>query len=163
VSLFLGMHSLNHYFSDQVKHCLSRRVRKDNSHMPQKKRPAGTPSGAAGLAKRITSAMDSHEPKLTLTRVAEACGVTVQAVHGWRSNGRVAKHHLLTLADLTGKDPSYFLSLEPLPKNGAVAHNETFQVLQRAWDTASQDQKEILLGVAKGILSAQRGKRAGKT
>jgi hypothetical protein len=131
--------------------------------MPHKKDGPVIPSGAAGLAKRVKAAMDNHEPRLRLKAVADACGVTVQAVHGWRTNGRVAKHHLLTLADITGKDPSYFLSMDPLPRNGAVPHTEGFHVLQRAWDTASQDQKEILLGVAKGILNAHRGKRAGKT
>lgn len=130
-------------------------------HHRQKK--AGIPSGAALLAERIKHAMDTHQPKITSSAVAKACDVSPQAVHGWRTNGRVAKPHLLTLADLTGKDPSYFLSGESLPRNGASTHQEGFQIIQRAWDTAAQDQKEILLAVAKGILNAHRNKRAGKT
>lgn len=163
VSLFLGMNELKHCFSYPVKHCLRGRARAENPPMPHKRKAAGIPSGAERLAERIREAMDGHMPRISSSAVAKACGVTPQAVHGWRTNGRVAKHHLLTLADLTGKDPSYFLSIDPLPRQGASTHTDGFQILQRAWDTAEEDQKEILIGVAKGILSAQRGKRASKT
>lgn len=162
VSLFLGMDGIKALLAPQVKHCLTDLAHKDNPHVPYKKRPTDNPSGASRLAQRIKDAMDKRDPKITSMEVARACKVTPQAVHGWRTNGRVAKHHLLTLADLTDKDPTYFLSIDPLPRNGASAHTEGFQILQRAWDTASQDQKEILLGVAKGILNAHRSNRAGK-
>jgi hypothetical protein len=129
--------------------------------MPHSKKINGIPLDSFKLAERIRSAMDEHQPKILSRDVAKACGVTPQAVHGWRTNGRIAKRHLLTLADMTGKDSGYFLS-------GTYAHagsdkcDSGFQILQRAWDTADKGEKEILIGVAKGILSAQRGKRAGK-
>lgn len=160
VSLFLGMDPLNHCFSPRVKYCLNLLKRKDNSGVPDRKKSAEAETPAEKLAKRIRVAMDSHEPKITLTQAATACSVTVQAVHGWRANGRIAKRHLLTLADLTGKDATYFLSVETLPRDGAQTHQNEFQTLQRAWDTATQDQREILLGVARGILNARRGKRS---
>lgn len=41
--------------------------------------------------------------------VAEACGVTVQAINGWKANGRVGKQHIKTLARLTGLPISWWL------------------------------------------------------
>lgn len=41
--------------------------------------------------------------------VAVACGVTVQAINGWKNNGRVSKDHLKTLARLTGLPVSWWL------------------------------------------------------
>jgi phage repressor protein C with HTH and peptisase S24 domain/transcriptional regulator with XRE-family HTH domain len=41
--------------------------------------------------------------------VADACGVTVQAINGWKSNGRIGKQHIKTLARLTGLPVSWWL------------------------------------------------------
>jgi transcriptional regulator with XRE-family HTH domain len=59
------------------------------------------------LAIRLRSAMD--DAKLTQADLARACGVTIQAVHGWRENGRIGKQHLWTICKLTGKSLEYFL------------------------------------------------------
>lgn len=59
------------------------------------------------LAKRICQAMD--EADLTLTALSDECDVTLQAVSQWRTTGRVAKHHLPTIAKATGKSLEFFL------------------------------------------------------
>lgn len=108
--------------------------------------------------------MEGAKPPLTGNEVARACGVTPQAVSGWKKNGRVAKRHLETLAGLTGKDLSYFLSPDARSDrtNGASTHHDEFSTIQRAWQNASPEQKAILLTVAGTILerNAKRGKRA---
>jgi hypothetical protein len=52
------------------------------------------------LAANIVQAM--LDAKLSQGRVAEACGVTVQAVNGWRKTGKIARKHFPTLSRLTG-------------------------------------------------------------
>lgn len=65
---------------------------------------------SATLALRIRDAMDKHEPqKITSAQLAEAFGVSVQAIHSWRKKGRISKGRLLKLARLTGKPARYFL------------------------------------------------------
>jgi len=62
------------------------------------------------LARRVRDAMDRHTPKLTSIALAAACGVTPQAVNGWRKTGRLHKKHLATIAKLTDRPLSWFLS-----------------------------------------------------
>jgi transcriptional regulator with XRE-family HTH domain len=50
-----------------------------------------------------------EEAGLTPPEVAALCGTTRQAVHGWIKTGRIAKHRLLRLAEVTNRAPSYFL------------------------------------------------------
>lgn len=59
------------------------------------------------LAHRLRSAM--NDAKLSQADLARACGVTIQAVHGWREHGRIGKQHLWTICKLTGKSLEYFL------------------------------------------------------
>lgn len=157
VSLFLGTNELKHYFPGYVKHCLTRGRARTLQRMENKKT-------APRLAELIREAMDSKTPKVTATELAKACGVTPQAVSGWRKNGRVDKKHLQTIADLTGRNTSHFLALGQKngAKNGVQTHQDEFQTVVRAWHNASSDQKAILLGAAKSILerNAQRRKRA---
>lgn len=47
--------------------------------------------------------------RVSAREVADACGVTVQAINGWKTNGRVAKQHIKTLARLTGLPVSWWL------------------------------------------------------
>lgn len=79
-----------------VKHCLI---------------PLGAPSDenqgmldAKELARRLVRAMDDATPLVTSADLARACGVTPQAVNGWRKDGRIAKRHLGKIKTLTGRD-----------------------------------------------------------
>lgn len=64
------------------------------------------------LARRIREAMDESKPPVTGSALAKACGVTPQAVHGWRTTGKVDKKHLRRLAALTKRPLTYFLDDE---------------------------------------------------
>jgi hypothetical protein len=64
---------------------------------------------AKELAKRITSAMDGHNPPIRQIDLAAQCDVSPQAVHSWRTTGRVAKRHLQTIAEITGQPIEFFL------------------------------------------------------
>jgi transcriptional regulator with XRE-family HTH domain len=59
------------------------------------------------LANRLQVAME--ESGVNLADLARACGVTIQAVHGWRETGRIGKHHLVSIAQMTKKPLEYFL------------------------------------------------------
>lgn len=61
------------------------------------------------LARRLRNAMDNKEPRLTAAALAKACGVTDQAVNGWRKTGRLAKKHLQTIVRETGRPIEFFL------------------------------------------------------
>ena len=43
------------------------------------------------------------------TVIAQACGISVQAVGQWRVTGRIHKRHLRTLADISGRSVSWWL------------------------------------------------------
>lgn len=47
--------------------------------------------------------------KIAAEVVARACGVTVQAVNGWKRNGRIDKRHIKTLSELTGLPVAWWL------------------------------------------------------
>lgn len=64
---------------------------------------------AKELSKRLVTSMEEARPRVTSAALAHACGVTDQAVNGWRKNGRIAKRHLATIARITGKPLEYFL------------------------------------------------------
>lgn len=59
------------------------------------------------LADRLQAAMEESE--VNLADLARACGVTIQAVHGWRETGRIGKQHLVRIAQMTKKPLEYFL------------------------------------------------------
>jgi len=59
------------------------------------------------LADRVRSALAASG--VSQAELARACGVTEQSVHGWVTNGRIAKQHLPTISALTGKSLDYFL------------------------------------------------------
>ena len=44
--------------------------------------------------------------------IADACGVSKQAVQGWKKTGRIDKKHLPKLAQVTGKPLEWWLSIE---------------------------------------------------
>ncbi|MFX3547673.1 S24 family peptidase [Ralstonia mannitolilytica] len=73
-----------------------------------------TTTDTAALAHRICQAID--EAKLTAAEIAAECGVTPQAVNGWKRTGRIGKGHLPKLSEMTGKSLEWFLGSEDSPK-----------------------------------------------
>lgn len=67
---------------------------------------------ATELAKRLTAAMDYRDPPLKSVELAKMCDVTKQAVHEWRTTGRIGKQHLMTVAQATGTPIEFWLETE---------------------------------------------------
>ena len=65
---------------------------------------------ARDLAERLSKAMKAAN--IDNRAMAEACGVTSQAVSQWKSSGRVHKKHLPVLANLLGKPVQWLLGDE---------------------------------------------------
>lgn len=60
------------------------------------------------MARRVRHALDGAKRGVQAA-VASACGITPQAVTGWRSTGLVDKGYLVALARLTNRRVDYFL------------------------------------------------------
>lgn len=98
------MRGLKHCLPSTVKHYLipNARGKLDNQVMLDSKE----------VARRLRTAMDDAKPPVTQTILAAACGVSPQAVNGWRKTGRIGKRHWETITRLTRKSPEYFLFAE---------------------------------------------------
>jgi hypothetical protein len=68
------------------------------------------------LAKKLADLLASGE--LKASEVATACGVSDQAVNGWKKTGRIAKEHLPTLALMSRRPLDWWL--EGLSKDRPV-------------------------------------------
>lgn len=68
------------------------------------------------LARKLIFAMG--KAKLTGVEVAAACGVTKQAVQGWKKTGRIDKKHLPALSEATQLPLSWWLELDDETKDG---------------------------------------------
>lgn len=89
-----------------IKHCF---VAESNDVIPRMKSSSDT----ASVAARITQAIEQSGK--TAAQIAQACGVTPQAVNGWKKTGRIGKGQLPALAELTGKSVQWLI-------NGAESH-----------------------------------------
>lgn len=110
---------------------------------------------APELKRRLINAMDDATPPVSSARLAEACKVSAQAVHGWRKTGRIAKGRLTKIAEVTGKPLEYFLGDE----GGIVSHGmklglEEAEAIKRLRDAAPQ-WRNYVLGLAMIDKSAQ--------
>lgn len=96
--------------------------------------------------------------------VADACGVTVQAINGWKTNGRVGKQHIKTLARMTGLPISWWLPGDDLDEDtsgiGASAPWPFASVDRERIEALPADRLKHLEGV---ILFALQGYDGGTT
>ncbi|MCK4121368.1 helix-turn-helix domain-containing protein [Ralstonia pseudosolanacearum] len=97
-----------------IKHCLLKIKHCCGVESNDVIRRMKTTTDTAALAHRISQAID--EAKLTAAEIAAECGVTPQAVNGWKRTGRIGKGHLPKLAELTGKSLEWFLGSDEQPK-----------------------------------------------
>lgn len=88
---------------------------------------------AKDLAKRFRAALE--ELQLSNAQIAKACGVTLSAVTNWKTDGRIHKKHLATLAQLTGRPLAWWLGdpkvATTAPDAGAPSREE--RQLLDAW------------------------------
>ena len=93
---------------------------------------------AQRLAALIRQALDDSD--VTDAEISRACGVTKQAVTGWRKTGRVAKKHLPTIARLTKKPVELFLLADPpVPPGKGEPQDEAPMVGGKPMTTEEQD------------------------
>lgn len=102
------------------------------------------------LAGRIRDAMDKRQPKLTSAALAEACGVTPQAVYEWRKTGRVSKGYLNKIAAETGKPLEYFLGddVDGVPTNFGLTLKPDEAEAMKKLQEALPDWRRYVLGLA---------------
>ncbi|MFD2754267.1 helix-turn-helix domain-containing protein [Comamonas terrae] len=67
-------------------------------------------STAQQLAAKLESVLS--DPRIKQSDIADACGVSKQAVQGWKKTGRIDKKHLPKLAQVTGKPLEWWLSID---------------------------------------------------
>lgn len=60
------------------------------------------------MARRVSEALDAS-PRGVQSKLAKLCGITPQAVTGWRTTGKVAKEFIPVLAKVTGRSIAFFL------------------------------------------------------
>lgn len=119
------------------------------------------------LANKLAIAM--ADAKLSGVDVAKACGVTKQAVQGWKSTGRIDKRHLPALSMLSGKPLWWWLDLnntDPAPDNVIPAIEPRKPETQSGWPFStvtpedyarlSDTQRVLVEGFIKGMLVESR-------
>ncbi len=91
------------------------------------------------IGERLSAVMRST--RITAAEVARACGVTVQAVGGWRRTGRIDKRHLAALSQLFSVPLSYWLEPSP-PGEGASFSDDVKRVVVRAYGIRAVEGEE---------------------
>jgi len=66
------------------------------------------PKQASVMAAKFKLAMD-NAPLIRNSVIAGKCGVTIQAVSGWRKTGRIGKNHLPIISELTSTSLDWWL------------------------------------------------------
>ncbi len=78
---------------------------------------------SAQLAQRFNVAFPKSSA-LQDIEIANACGVTKQAISGWRSTGRIAKKHLPALAALSRRPLAWWISGDPATADNLFVASE---------------------------------------
>lgn len=80
-------------------------------------------AGSAELAARLNEALP-RRGGITDAKIAAECGISKAGVGEWRKTGRIAKHHLTKLAELSGRPLEWWLAgtlAQPSGQPGATA------------------------------------------
>ncbi len=133
---------------------------------------------ATELARRLKKAMDDAQPPITGAALAAACGVTPQAVSGWRNDGRFAKRHLLTISAVTKQPIDYYVS-ERTDQDVKIKHrkerrklpamtekiidDKNFLLVFRAWQDADAHGRQFLIDAASTALKVYGRVRSRKS
>lgn len=99
---------------------------------------------ASDLAKKFREAFDGKDAPADKD-IAAACGVTVQAVSGWRKTGRLHKRHIPILARLSKRPETWWLGSPGGPTEPIGGDDPKIRrlILSFGWLTASE-QKAVL-------------------
>jgi len=96
------------------------------------------------IAERIKPALQG----VNLTSLAAACGVTRQAVDGWKRTGRIDKRHLQTIAKFTGRPVEHFLGTDEISISGLESH------LLMLFRALLEEQQDEVISVANRLYNA---------
>lgn len=112
-----------------------------NRHMLKKPLITG-----AELGEKIKKALQAAGK--SQGELADALGVTRQAVYGWTKTGRIRKPRMQALAEFTGKDLDYFLTDSDRNNLTKVALSEDDARAVRSFLTAPPELKNLWRAVA---------------
>ncbi|AOJ86703.1 hypothetical protein WS87_08475 [Burkholderia sp. MSMB0856] len=108
----------------------------------------------AEMARRITQALE--ELPLPLAEVAAACGVSPQAVNGWKRTGRIGKDQLPKLAQLTGRPLSWWLGIDEAESAGSP-RDAAIEKLIRVVGGRSAEEVEAIANALDALLRLGAG------
>lgn len=158
IGVLSSMCKVKHYFTDEVKHCF---LPQCNAALHNQRMLDSVKLGAI-----LVKAMAEARPPVTNTALAKACGVTKQAITGWRRNGRIAKKHLTTIAAITGKSLEELLQENDSKGSQAVREkpipylvkDTRLEAIIEAWTSFSDEKRQIIYDAA-----MKHGKRKSTT
>jgi transcriptional regulator with XRE-family HTH domain len=105
------------------------------------------------LAKKIASAIDASP--MSAAKIAKKCGVTPQAISGWKSTGRIAKDMLAVFADVVEIPLNHFmppakskdgrLRLVDVPANrDLLSGREVINLVALYWQSTDDGRRRIM-------------------
>lgn len=95
------------------------------------------------LALKIDRAI--ADSRLSSKRIAELCGVSPQAVNGWKRTGRISKESLAVLVQVVGQPLEHFMCGSAVPGNS----NAELAELTQLFAVADQPTRQKLLAIAR--------------
>jgi hypothetical protein len=106
------------------------------------------------LAAKLQHVLD--EGLVNATTIAAACGVTIQAVSGWKKTGRIAKEHLPVLATISGKPLEWWMSNLERPRKKSISEwdADTIQFAHAYQSLVAEERatyRAILMIAKKGV------------
>lgn len=111
-------------------------------------------STAQQLAAKLEEVLS--DPRVKQADIAEACGVSKQAVQGWKKTGRIDKKHLPKLAQVSGKPLEWWLSIDGSDQGGLKKASGEDQLSDSFNDWRLQASPRSLATINKLELLAQK-------
>lgn len=112
---------------------------------------------AQQIAAKFNEAFPQKKGEHSDQEIATACGVTKQAVNGWRATGRIAKKHIGKLAELSNRPLDFWLpNSDGSTTSDSGQLTPTEQKLITGFRAASDADRETLLWLANRALSSRR-------
>jgi transcriptional regulator with XRE-family HTH domain len=129
--------------------CDNRATSERNSAMTEKHKKG---DGNRELAAKIAAAISASP--LSAKEIAEACGVTPQAINGWKTTGRISKEMLVDFAKVVKVPLAHFISNESPaahPQRDFPRAAGEAGLLMLLFLSATDEGKDLILSVAERV------------